>query len=531
MDYMFNGLQAAAIYLGDKFDTNNVKSMYRMFNDCRVSKVYIGNNVSQSSIDKMVNKGSLKFSVIIRDTYQTLNNVSTMFAKNDLANSMKNVLKSSRTALMSLIKPTTSYAEAPKVVHSGTMGTTTWEIFDNRELVLRPTSGSVGEFKVTDYSGNYAPWHDYEGTFAKIRVEGTVRPKGVLYKNGCGFFQNSQAKEINLQGFDTSNVTDMDSMFYNSSAQTINLGNKFDTSNVKSMYQMFLQSQAILIDLGNRFDTAKVTIMNGMFQRSQATFINLGDKFNTSNVKDMRFMFFDSKVITIDLGDKFDTNSVTDMYCIFSHSCANKIYIPSSFKFKGDHDFDDGITYDSSKYLNSWSREDKTYTNIAASAFESKFNANPSAMTILKYKDDMNKTIPRGRIVIDRIGVNLRIYEGLNNANLLRGACEQIPRYEMKMGDVGNYVLAAHCSRYNKHFMFSSIRYLKHGDEIKVSDNENVYVYKVTFVKKVSKEDTSFINEKADEKLITLYTCDDVYRFYPRNRIVVRGTLDRVYKR
>lgn len=67
--------------------------------------------------------------------------------------------------------------------------------------------------------------------------------------------------------------------------------------------------------------------------------------------------------------------------------------------------------------------------------------------------------------------------------------------------------------------------------EMKVSDNENVYVYKVTFVKKVSKEDTSFINEKVDEKLITLYTCDDVYRFYPRNRIVVRGSLDRVYKR
>lgn len=47
-----------------------------------------------------------------------------------------------------------------------------------------------------------------------------------------------------------------------------------------------------------------------------------------------------------------------------------------------------------------------------------------SAMTILKYKDDMNKTIAKGRIVIDRIGVNLKIYEGLNNANLLKGACE-----------------------------------------------------------------------------------------------------------
>ena len=47
-----------------------------------------------------------------------------------------------------------------------------------------------------------------------------------------------------------------------------------------------------------------------------------------------------------------------------------------------------------------------------------------SAVTILKYKDDMNKTIAKGRIIIDSIGVNLKIYEGLNNANLLKGACE-----------------------------------------------------------------------------------------------------------
>lgn len=154
-----------------------------------------------------------------------------------------------------------------------------------------------------------------------------------------------------------------------------------------------------------------------------------------------------------------------------------------------------------------------------------------SAMTILKYKDDMNKTIAKGRIVIDHIGVNLKIYEGLNNANLLKGACEQLPRSEMKMGEVGNYILAAHCSRYDKSFMFTSLRYLKSGDEIKVSDDKNVYVYKVNFVKRVNRNDTSLINENTKEKLITLYTCDDVNHFYPRNRIVVRATLDRVIER
>lgn len=154
-----------------------------------------------------------------------------------------------------------------------------------------------------------------------------------------------------------------------------------------------------------------------------------------------------------------------------------------------------------------------------------------SAMTILKYKNDMNKTIAKGRIVIDSIGVNLKIYEGLDNANLLKGACEQLPRSEMKMGEVGNYILAAHCSRYDKSFMFTSLRYLKSGDEIKVSDDKNVYVYKVNFVKKVNRNDTSLINESTTDKLITLYTCYDVNHFYPRYRIVARGTLDRTFER
>lgn len=154
-----------------------------------------------------------------------------------------------------------------------------------------------------------------------------------------------------------------------------------------------------------------------------------------------------------------------------------------------------------------------------------------SAMTILKYKDDMNRSIAKGRIVIDSIDLNLKIHEGLNNANLLKGACEQLPRSEMRMGDVGNYILAAHCSRYDRNFMFTSLRHLKSGDEIKVSDDKNVYVYKVNFVKKVHRNDTTLINESTNDKLITLYTCYDVNHFYPQYRIVARGTLDRTIER
>ena len=385
MNYMFHESKATTINLGDKFDTSNVTSMNSMFKDSKATKVYVGNNVSQNSIDKMVDKGMLKSSIIIRGTYQALNNVSTMFAKNDLADSMRNVLKSSRTALMSLIKPTTSYATAPKVVHSGTMGTTTWEIFDNRELVLRPTSGSVGEFTVNDYSGDWVPWHSYEGTFDKIRVEGTVKPKGSLMKKGSfglsyGFFNSSKAKEINLQGFDTSNVTNMDRMFYGSQATTINLGDKFDTSNV--------------------------TNMDSMFRESKTTTINLGDKFDTSNVEDMKDMFY--------------------------QACATKIYIPSSFKFERNSYFNN-MTYDSSKYLNSWSREDKTYMNINADNFLNKFNANSSAMAGWWVRDEKPTS-----------------YTVKFNSNGANGLVEDM---KVKYGDTFTMPTASNLYMFNKEFV------------------------------------------------------------------------------
>ena len=194
-------------------------------------------------------------------------------------------------------------------------------------------------------------------------------------------FSDSKAQTINLgDKFDTSNVTNMQSMFYNSSAQTINLGDKFDTSNVTSMSDMFSDSQAKIINLGDKFDTSNVTSMSSMFSDSKAQTINLGDKFDTSNVTSMNYMFRSSSATTINLGDKFDTSNVTSMSYMFYYSKATKLYIPSNFKLKRNHNFGGNMNYDSSKYLDSWSREDKTYTNISTNDFPDKFNANPSAM-------------------------------------------------------------------------------------------------------------------------------------------------------
>jgi len=103
-----------------------------------------------------------------------------------------------------------------------------------------------------------------------------------------------KATSINLKGFDTSRITDMNSMFYFSQATSLDLS-EFDTSNVTNMSNMFSNSKATSLDLSN-FDTSKVTNMDYMFLQSPATtgYARTGadaDKFNSSILKPSTLTF------------------------------------------------------------------------------------------------------------------------------------------------------------------------------------------------------------------------------------------------
>ena len=133
-----------------------------------------------------------------------------------------------------------------------------------------------------------------------------------------GMFGDSQATTLDVSSFDTSNVTDMCGMFNRSQAATLDLSS-FDTSSVTNMSFMFNDSQATTLDVSN-FDTSNVTDMSGMFNGSQATTLDVSN-FNTSNVTDMSHMFFGSQATTLDVS-KFDTSSVTDIAGMFGNSKA-----------------------------------------------------------------------------------------------------------------------------------------------------------------------------------------------------------------
>ena len=102
----------------------------------------------------------------------------------------------------------------------------------------------------------------------------------------------SSLTSLNLSSFNTANVTNMDGMFYNCKS-LINLDlSSFNTSNVTNMYNMFNYCRSLTsLDLSN-FNTAKVTNMNFMFKScSSLTSLDLSS-FNTSNVIEMEYMFY-----------------------------------------------------------------------------------------------------------------------------------------------------------------------------------------------------------------------------------------------
>ena len=137
---------------------------------------------------------------------------------------------------------------------------------------------------------------------------------------------------LDLSNFNTSEVTNMYGMFDScDSLEHLDLSS-FNTKKVTNMSMMFANSYKLSsIDL-HSFDTSNVTIMSFMFSGCYGlTSLDLHN-FNTAKVTDMRQMFASNKSLTsLDLSN-FDTAKVTDMRDMFSVCTNLKTLNISSFQ-------------------------------------------------------------------------------------------------------------------------------------------------------------------------------------------------------
>lgn len=148
----------------------------------------------------------------------------------------------------------------------------------------------------------------FDATFAD------ARPTSCYYWfNGC----TNLTTITGIENLNTSEVTQMGSMFRNCGILTAIDLSKFNTSQVTDMNQMFYGCRNLTAIDVTALDTKNVTDMSSMFNFcNRLTGIDLST-FNTANVKNMSSMFaYASGALTINVAN-FDTRNVVNMQEMF----------------------------------------------------------------------------------------------------------------------------------------------------------------------------------------------------------------------
>ena len=154
--------------------------------------------------------------------------------------------------------------------------------------------------------------------------------------NMQSMFRNIAVASLDLSGFQTENVTDMSGMFFDAKNITNLDLTPLNTGNVTDMHYMFTNMSSLTSLNLSHMDTSKVTNMDGMFKFCKnLPSIDLST-FDTRNVTNMSDMFlYAEKLTNLDLSS-FDTSKVTTMFNMFN-SMKSLTDIQFSKKFNTGH--------------------------------------------------------------------------------------------------------------------------------------------------------------------------------------------------
>lgn len=159
-------------------------------------------------------------------------------------------------------------------------------------------SSSIASAKVVSITGSEVITYAYK--LNNILYISPAESNTIIYanENSSRMFDNSSVTYIDFTNFDTSNVTNMSSMFNYCTSLT----------NIIFTY---------------RFDTSKVTTMSSMFYNCYSlTTINFNSRFNTSSVTDMSSMFYSCNNLKYVKLENLSFKSATTLYRLF-YMCLN----------------------------------------------------------------------------------------------------------------------------------------------------------------------------------------------------------------
>ena len=190
----------------------------------------------------------------------------------------------------------------------------------------------IGYLSMDDCNGDYRAcnlhslYGDLRMLITSVDIQERLTPTDTSY----WFGDMINLKNLDLSNLDTSNVTNMNSMFKNMiSLESIDLSN-MNTSKVEYMTFMFSGLDSITnLDISN-FDLGNTISMKGMF--AGITSLDTLDLSNidASNVSDMSKLFYYSNFTNINLSN-FKTYNLRDAYGMFAEMVNIKSLDLSSF--------------------------------------------------------------------------------------------------------------------------------------------------------------------------------------------------------
>ncbi len=161
-----------------------------------------------------------------------------------------------------------------------------------------------------------APWHEEKMQVRRITAGHAISPLSI-----SGWFEDMENLEAaQLDKIDTSNITDMQSLFANCSSLRDLEASKWNTSNVTDMRSMFHGCKCLqCLDL-DQWNTESVTDMSYLFYDCTGLLSIDLKNWDTSRVEFTSYMFYNcEKLTSLDMG-KWNTEKVTSMEHMF-HYC------------------------------------------------------------------------------------------------------------------------------------------------------------------------------------------------------------------
>ena len=361
MSYMFYGMSSVTSLDLSNFDTSEVITMNYMFYNTPLKKLTLGDTF------KFVNgQGGLT------SAWKREDGKGTFYSAKDF---MKNYGTGDLTAGTYVSVKTDTWGTSLYMFDedTGTLTIGAGELSSSAESPWNSDKVDVKAIKKIVLAGKVvAPENAsllFTGTSNKGDLTNVTEIEGLSQLDTSNvtdmrsmFYGMSSVTSLDVSGFDTGNVTDMKSMFNGMSSVTSLDVSGFDTSNVTEMEYMFRHmSNVTSLDLSN-FDTRKVTDMSYMFDdMGSVTSLDLSN-FDTSNVTDMSYMFDDmGSVTSLDLSN-FDTSKVTTMSNMFADTPLKKLILGDTFKFVETDGKNASLT-------SAWMREDGTGTFYSAADF------------------------------------------------------------------------------------------------------------------------------------------------------------------